>query len=551
MSLSISIPILLATAQATADVPVAVTPARPASLAVAPGRPREILLTLRRGESADIAVLQQGVDVVVEAFSPAGRLIATIDSPNGRQGDEPVSLFADEAGRYRLRIRAISPQEPAGSVRVRVAEFRDAAATRRLLAARAQERRQAAAWLGRNNEALPADGRLNPAASLPILDRIASESRIVGIGEATHGSREFADFRLALIKRLVERHGFRIVAVEGSSSRWRALEDYVSGRTSQADAGARSGGWIGTRAVLELIAWTRQWNLAHPEDRVRIVGLDAQDNAQSREDLRAFLQSAYGAALSEAAAPHLAALAAADERAAVFADSTVAGEQLRFFQQLAWRIGEDEPILASRFGDGVFRRALAAARDLAAFADFNSGRGPMVRSRDWYMATGIVRALEESSGSAKAVFWGHNSHVSAAPTSWGPTGALLRQVFGCAYRAVATTFGRGGFVAQVPGDPQNRLRAVDLPPADEQTIEGVLAQVRAGAHLSAWTCGAQERPVWLQTQRPLRWVGALYAPDSPPSASYQPYAILNAFDAIAYFPAVAAEPVPAANGGRE
>ena len=44
-------------------------------------------------------------------------------------------------------------------------------------------------------------------------DRFA-DARIVLLGEATHGTAEFYDARAAITRRLIEKHGFTIVAVE-------------------------------------------------------------------------------------------------------------------------------------------------------------------------------------------------------------------------------------------------------------------------------------------------------------------------------------------------
>src|SRR5689334_15326384 len=44
-------------------------------------------------------------------------------------------------------------------------------------------------------------------------DRFA-DTRVVLLGEATHGTAEFYRARAAITRRLIERHGFRIVAVE-------------------------------------------------------------------------------------------------------------------------------------------------------------------------------------------------------------------------------------------------------------------------------------------------------------------------------------------------
>ncbi|HEX8640443.1 MAG TPA: erythromycin esterase family protein [Allosphingosinicella sp.] len=526
----------------------ALAPGRPIELPMRAEEVHEATLALRSGQSAEVAVQQQGIDVVVDVLGPDGALLDRVDSPNGRQGDEPVSLFAHADGTYRLRIAAISPDEPAARIAIRVDALRSAAATRRLLEGRRLERAAAADWLRRSSTPIAANGNLEADADLASFDALAGSATVVGLGEATHGSREFGDLRLALVQRLVERHGYRLIALEDSASRWRALEPYVLGRAAS-PVTEIEWGWIGRRSRRQLLDWVRRRNLAHPDDPVRVVGVDPQDSANENEAFAGFLTEAYGEDATAAWRRHGEELAASAAQAEVFGDSSVSAETRAFLAELVMRIETDSALLAGRLGAERVHTALAAARDLAAFADFNSGGGPLHRSRDWHMAAGLMRAVEADSRRPKTVYWGHNAHVSAAATSWGPTGALLRQALGCGYRAVASTFGEGAFVAQVPNDPADRLQVTALPPAadEQETIEAVLAAVRPGAHIVSWRCGdeAPAAPRWLETPRPLRWIGGLYDPATPPSGSYRPYRLTAAFDAIIYFPRVTAEAIPA------
>jgi hypothetical protein len=194
-------------------------PGRPIELPMRAEEVHEATLALRSGQSAEVAVQQQGIDVVVDVLGPDGALLDRVDSPNGRQGDEPVSLFAHADGTYRLRIAAISPDEPAARIAIRVDALRSAAATRRLLEGRRLERAAAADWLRRSSTPIAANGNLEADADLASFDALAGSATVVGLGEATHGSREFGDLRLALVQRLVERHGYRLIALEDSASR--------------------------------------------------------------------------------------------------------------------------------------------------------------------------------------------------------------------------------------------------------------------------------------------------------------------------------------------
>jgi erythromycin esterase len=298
-------------------------------------------------------------------------------------------------------------------------------------------------------------------------------------------------------------------------------------------------GWIGRRALRELVEWTRAWNLAHRNDRVRLVGVDPQENALARDELRAFLQKAYGDDAMARWAEAEKELAAADAQTSVFGDSSVNAEVRRTLFDVVARLTLDEALLRARYGVAEVR-ALAAARTLASFADFNSD-APGARSRDRAMADAVLRALEESGDGARAVYWAHNAHVAARGQT---AGGVLRSALGCGYAPLALTFGEGAFVAQIPNDVDDRLAVSSLPRAGEETIEGVFgAETKM---LATWPCSVDPAsvPEWLRAPHPMHWVGALWAPASRPAGAFRAFDLLHDFDGLLYLPYVTADEMP-------
>src|ERR1700733_8971609 len=57
---------------------------------------------------------QHGVDLVIDQFDPDGKLLMTVDSPNGTEGPEPIDLTASKAGVYKLVIRMGDTSAPPG-----------------------------------------------------------------------------------------------------------------------------------------------------------------------------------------------------------------------------------------------------------------------------------------------------------------------------------------------------------------------------------------------------------------------------------------------------
>ena len=518
---------------------------------LSPTVPHDYRLRLSKRESVDIVVQQIGVDIVVEVRDPHGR-VSSIDSPNGRNGPEPIEIIADDGGLYSLRVRAFDGREPVGRYHLQINAWRNATETAALLRGRELARDSATAWLSGRSASIPPSGVVANSGSLPPLDSIAGRARVVGLGEATHGSKELNDFRLSATRRLIERNGYRVVAIEASIARLEVLNKYVLG---EIDAGpvvnrALESGWIGRRAQRELIAWLRQWNGAHPTAKASLIGLDPQDNAIARDSLAAFVSRAYGTELTARLAPMFREFAAADSQTLVFGNSNIDPGSRAASMELLARLDLDAAVLTSRFGSATVEVNRRAARQLVEFAEFNSsGGGSLNRSRDYFMALNLFEALEKSGPRSKAVFWAHNSHVAHPPgrsANARTSGAWLREWLGCAYAALGASFGEGAFVAQIPNDPTDRLAISQLPPSPPESIDAVLSKVRSGASIVSWNCRIDSVavPVWLRRPHPMHWVGGLFTPGSNPSEAFRPFDLLTDFDGVYYLPRVTADEMP-------
>jgi CHAT domain-containing protein/Tfp pilus assembly protein PilF len=76
------------------------------------------------GQSVHAVVEQLGIDVALTLYAPDGKLIGTMDSPNGRFGLEQISTIAEVPGGYRLEVASGDKKVPAGRYRVTVEPLR-------------------------------------------------------------------------------------------------------------------------------------------------------------------------------------------------------------------------------------------------------------------------------------------------------------------------------------------------------------------------------------------------------------------------------------------
>jgi len=114
-------------------------------------------------------------------------------------------------------------------------------------------------------------------ADLEPLRAIVSSARIVALGEATHGTREFFQLKHRLLEFLVRELGFTAFALEANWPEAQAVDDYVRhgrGDPAAALAGLRFWTW-NTEEVLALIEWLRAYNAGGGRP-VSFTGFDAQ-----------------------------------------------------------------------------------------------------------------------------------------------------------------------------------------------------------------------------------------------------------------------------------
>lgn len=148
-------------------------------------------------------------------------------------------------------------------------------------------------WL--KDSAIPLDS-VEPGsgfADLTPLENILKDVRIVGLGEATHGTREFFQLKHRLVEFLVEEMGFTVFGLEASYPGCARINDYVlHGKGNPEAALASQGFWIwDTEEIAELIEWMRSYNMKAPDGKkVKFVGFDFGVLDQSLEIVSDYLR---------------------------------------------------------------------------------------------------------------------------------------------------------------------------------------------------------------------------------------------------------------------
>jgi erythromycin esterase len=398
-----------------------------------------------------------------------------------------------------------------------------------------------AAGLGRYSHPL-ASMRPDSEALRPFTDTV-EDAAIVGLGEATHGTREFFELKGAVLRHLVADCGVRTVALETDFATTLALDEYIrTGDGSAVGALDNLVLWVWrVESIRATVEWLRTFNEGRPPgDRVRAVGVSLSDPSAPASRLRALLRE-----VAQIPVPgRLDALAddpAPDDAAAreSFLDSGVAvAESLRD------RLDTYRPAVVDTRSSREWTLARRLCRHLEQTCEWNrlrlatEGFDPEAfEQRDRHMAETVGWCRETDPGDGVAV-WAHNTHVKRGsfdiPQDWaaGETmGEVIAQDHGSAYRPYATDFTEGRYRAVADGTDSETF-AASGPPTEvtAATLEAVDAQA---GFLDIESAAADPRlDSWFERDRELRAVAALVDPDAGPSRRRMETDLAASFDGL-------------------
>lgn len=403
-----------------------------------------------------------------------------------------------------------------------------------------------------------------------LVEEIA-DRRVVLIGEASHGSAEFYAERARITRRLIEEHGFAVVAVEADWPDAYRVNRYVLGLSDDRSANEaladfrRFPTWMWRNTeVVRFVDWLRKYNdeQTDPARKVRFHGLDLYSLRASMDAVVSYLDEidpdearrareryscfdhvgaegqAYGFALAnQQAVPceseAVAQLVALRRRAAEYAsrDGWLAEDELFCAEQNAVVVRDAEEYYQQMYRAEVSSwnlrdRHMAATLD-ALLEHFDHRPGPT--------GAGQVRT-----GHTKVVVWEHNSHIGDARATGMSVrgelnvGQLARQRYGAHNVALIglTTYDGEVTAAADWGQPARRrtVRAA-LPESYEHLLHEVVADGLAPARY------------WLSMSDPVvsdvvaeprleRAIGVVYRPRTERASHYFPARLDEQFDMV-------------------
>lgn len=356
--------------------------------------------------------------------------------------------------------------------------------------------------------------------------KMIGDSRLVGLGEATHGTSEFFKMKHRLTRLLAGEADFNVFAIEANLPEARALNQYVL--TGEGDPGAALDGlyfWTwNTQEVLDLIEWMRAYN-ASGVGRIEFWGFDAQYAAVAMDSVRAFVERADPAYLPKLKEAYTIVGEAEEARRHARSQADLDDVNFEEWAEAAGAVldhlrGSEEAYLSRRDSAEV-AWAIQYARVVQQVALPYTEGGP---SRDALMAENVAWILDRNPG-ARAVLWAHNEHIKR---TGGVMGSHLATAYGPDYLAVGFTFHEGAYTAV----GEDGLMAYDASISEPGSIAYALYRTTLPQLILDLKEAAFDDPAssWLTKRNAFRSIGA-----RAQAYGFDPLVPAEAFDILIFF----------------
>ncbi|SHK29790.1 erythromycin esterase [Clostridium cavendishii DSM 21758] len=315
---------------------------------------------------------------------------------------------------------------------------------------------------------------------------ILKDKKIIAVGEATHGTKEFSQIKHRMFEFLVEKMGYRLFAIEADTALMEEVNDYVLYNKGEPNEILKKFSWmLNTQEMLDMIKWMRNYN-DNPihKQKVKFYGMDMQSGPTAIPRVIEYIKNVDNENLENF------------ERIL----NNVSGKILYTCDESTFENIKNQSIdLESKMEknkDNYVKVSSLSEYELVKhhlsvlnqYIDITkiarkSISMEYLSKRDYYMAQNVKWILDHENeyGNDKIMLWAQNGHVSKKESNFIPMGENLKNIYGDKFYSIGLDFYEGTFKAQ---DCNN----ADMPLVDfkfDNSPEGTLVYEFAKTDLDA------------------------------------------------------------------
>lgn len=378
------------------------------------------------------------------------------------------------------------------------------------------------------------------------------DSRVVLLGEASHGTAEFYEMRAAITQELIEKKGFTIVAVEADWPDAAHMDHYIHGTEPdpllESKPFSRFPTWMwANHSVLEFSHWLKAYNdkMDSADKQVGFYGLDLYSLFSSIEAVLSYLEKVdpetaqvarvrYGCLMPWADDPGMYGQMAITRQYRECEEDVVTALQDLLNKRMQYTMADGEQYFNAEQNARLVANAERYYRTMY-YAENNSWN-----QRDQHMFETLQAVLEFKGAESKAVIWEHNSHVGDARATQMSArgelniGQLTRQAYGD--KAYNIGFGTDHGTVAAASEWGGPMEIKQVQPSHIDSYEHVCHEVATDNFLLPLRQPLKEiTRKKLLAERLERAIGVIYRPETELQSHYFYASLPNQFDEYIWF----------------
>ena len=286
-----------------------------------------------------------------------------------------------------------------------------------------------------------------------------SGCKIVGLGEATHGTKEFFQLKHRIFKYLVEHHGFRIFAFECDMGESYYIDRYITAGEGDIDDIMinKMHFWTWrTEEVKSLLLWMKEYNKdKSDEDEIHLIGVDCQFLTHQADIILNYFDKT-NVSLSEDCIQFLHEIDQIEPNSIEYYENINLNKKTEIDQNVDVLLAKfeevkNELITASSAFEYQFIKQIAL--NIKQVNEFMYGyvHNNPTNYRDQYMAENTLWTSDLFVENTKVALWAHNGHVGNWK-SYRSVGYHLKEALNDTYQIIGFAFSFGSFTARKIND---------------------------------------------------------------------------------------------------
>lgn len=298
--------------------------------------------------------------------------------------------------------------------------------------------------------------------------------RLIGLGESTHGTLEFATIKASIIKDLINNYGYNLLAIEANYLDTKKVNAWLNGEEGDLDKLIKGLKYwtFENYSFKDLLVWIRKYN-SKADRPVNLYGIDMQYVQQSIREPFDYLKNYLME--DSLAYNHLKEL---DTISIELLGEKFFNTPLSEFQEIKKAIGVAQHLIDIQINDRHisadtafwYKYNLSNALNAIEMYEndvYNYQTPDYSNVRDLSMAENSIAIIERYQDS-KMILWAHNYHIK---NNSNVMGGHLKEYFGSEFITFCLTTRTGHLTAYSPNATLGHLSTFDLDENYNESLE--------------------------------------------------------------------------------